>query len=450
MTYLGAAEQVGGWLLATAHRGADGWTWDRRPGVEQTGVDAGVGWGTAGPTLFFVEAYRTTGERRWLEAARAGTAWMGANLAPSVELADEDAGCGLFTGVGGWVVALDALADATGEAQDRDQARTVLAAIAAHATTVPAGVHWHELTEVLWGTAGIGCLMLSHGPPLLGAQAVDLAVGAGDWLIDQAEEAPSGLCWSLGHTYELEHPGDLRRFPNFAHGAAGIAFFLTRLYQETGERRFLDAGLAAVEWIMTTVRSGDDTCAAYHHTHGGTEEFTLGWCHGPPGLGGMFRQLEIATGEGVWRTWLRRTARADAISGIPERRSPGFWDNVARCCGSAGVAEFFLDLHHLGGRRDDLVFARTMVDDLLVRAIIDRSGMRWSNVEHRAAEPHLPPETTYLQGAPGIGSTLLRLHRHLAGDPWVVRWPHAPTWDGAGRQQPEGFPAGSIHPRWTR
>ena len=38
------------------------------------------------------------------------------------------------------------------------------------------------------------------------------------------------------------------------------------------------------------------------------------------------------------------------------------------------------------------------------------------------------------QGAPGIGSTLLRLHRHLAGDPWTVRWPHAPDWTA-----PEGW-----------
>jgi len=46
----------------------------------------------------------------------------------------------------------------------------------------------------------------------------------------------------------------------------------------------------------------------------------------------------------------------------------------------------------------------------------------------RIAEPDLPPETGYLQGAPGIGSTLLRLHRHLAGNEWTVPWPHAPAW----------------------
>src|SRR5579872_887668 len=113
---------------------------------------------------------------------------------------------------------------------------------------------------------------------------------------------------------------------------------------------------------------------------------------------------------------------------VPE---PGFWDNVARCCGSAGVAEFFVDLHQLEHDDGDLAFAVTLVDDILDRAIVDGGGMRWSNHECRSLEPALPPETTYLQGAPGIGSTLLRMHRHLAGDPWTVRWPHAPDWTAA-------------------
>lgn len=92
------------------------------------------------------------------------------------------------------------------------------------------------------------------------------------------------------------------------------------------------------------------------------------------------------------------------------------------------MAEFFLDLHDLDRDPGDLAFAVTLVDDILDRAILDTNGMRWSNHEFRSPEPDLPPETTYLQGAPGIGSTLLRLHRHLAGDPWTVRWPHAPAW----------------------
>jgi hypothetical protein len=180
---------------------------------------------------------------------------------------------------------------------------------------------------------------------------------------------------------------------------------------------------------MSTVRTDDDTCAAYQYDPGGTDLYPLGWCHGPVGLGWLFRQLEISTGSDEWRVWLRRAARTDRISGIPERRHPGFWDNVGRCCGSASVAEFFLDLHRLEGRPDDLEFARILLDDILVRATVDGSGMRWSNYEHRAAEPDLPPETTYLQGASGIASTIMRLHRLTHGDTWTVRWPYAPVWD---------------------
>jgi lantibiotic modifying enzyme len=325
-------------------------------------------------------------------------------------------------------VVLDELAAAAGDEQARDLAGRVLDAVAAGATAAGDGVHWHDLTEILWGTAGVGCLMLTLGQDYLGPAALELAVRAGDWLLSQAEQAPPGIRWSLGRGYQARRPGHVRRFPNFAHGTAGIGFFLARLAQATGEPRFLDASLAGTEWIMTTVRTGNDTCAAYHHDPDGTELFTLGWCHGPPGLGWLFRQLELTTGSADWRGWVRRAARADLTSGIPERREPGFWDNVARCCGSAGVAEFFLDLHRLEGQPADLAFAVTLVDDLLERSISDRSGMRWSNHEFRLPEPDLPPETTYMQGAAGIGSTLLRLHRHLASDPWTVRWPHAPDW----------------------
>jgi lantibiotic modifying enzyme len=425
MTYLEAAERAGDWLVSTAERGSDGWCWPTQPGVSAE-VVPGVGWGTAAPVLFFVEAFRTTGDERWLAAAQQGRRWMENHLDAS---ADEEAGCGLFTGIGGWAVVLDEMAEVAGDEESRQLAGRVLETVAARASADGDLVHWHDLTEILWGTAGVGCLLLALGPGYLGPRALDLAVRAGDWLLGQAEQAPAGIRWSLGRAHEAERPDDKRRFPNFAHGAAGIGFFLARLAQVTGERRFLAGSLAATEWIMTTVRTDDDTCAAFHHEPGGTELFTLGWCHGPPGLGSLFRQLELTTGEAQWRSWLRRAARADLTSGIPARKYPGFWDNVARCCGSAGVAEFFLDLHRLEGQPADLAFAVTLADDLLDRAIGDEAGMRWSNYEYRKAEPDLPPETTYMQGAPGIGSTLLRLHRHLAGDPWTVRWPHAPGWE---------------------
>ena len=282
--------------------------------------------------LFFVEAFGTTGEERWLAAARAGTRWMEHHLGPAAE---EWAGCGLLTGVGGWAVVLDELAAAGRDTRARALAGRVLETVAARASRTGDGVHWHDLTQMVWGTAGIGGLMLTLGPNYLGPDCPGPGRRRRGLAAGQASRG-GGIRWSLGRAWEAEHPQDRRRFPNFAHGAAGIGFFLARLAQVTGEQRFAEASLAAAGWIMTTIRTDDDTCAAFHHDPGGTELFTLGWCHGPPGLGWLFRQLELTTGTASWRTWLRRAARADLLSGIPARREPGFWDNMARCCGWAG------------------------------------------------------------------------------------------------------------------
>ena len=43
----------------------------------------------------------------------------------------------------------------------------------------------------------------------------------------------------------------------------------------------------------------------------------------------------------VFRT--RRAAASVLKAGVPKKRTPGFWNNVGICCGSAGVADFFLD-----------------------------------------------------------------------------------------------------------
>jgi lantibiotic modifying enzyme len=396
-----------------------------RPTVSTAGEN-GLWGGMAGPTMFFVEAYRTTGEAKWLEAASQGARWMDHHLDRA---AAGWAGFGLFTGVGGWALVLDELAGSSGDEEFAKQSGRAIGTVLDAAELHGAAANWHGLSEILWGTAGIGCLLLTVGRDRVGDRALDFATQAGDWLLGYAEEAPTGIRWGLGPAYDQAFPERANtRFPNFAHGAAGIAFFLARLRHETDETRFLDAARSGMDWVLSTARTEDDTCAAFHDEPDGTDLYTLGWCHGPPRLAWTFRQLELCTGDTEWRTWIRRAARADRLSGIPEQREPGFWDNVCRCCGSAGVAEFFLDLHRLESRDEDLAFARIMMDDVLDRAIVDESGMRWSNYEFQSPEPNLPPETMYMQGAAGVGSTLLRMHRHLSGDKWIVRWPHAPAW----------------------
>jgi len=197
----------------------------------------------------------------------------------------------------------------------------------------------------------------------------------------------------------------------------------------SGERRFLDAGLAATAWIMTTVKTEGDTCAAFQYEPDGTERFPLGWC---PRAAGARLALpparahdclkpngEAGYGGGPSRPD-ERNPRAQG-TGILGQRRQGAADLLASQSSSSTCT-----VSRVTPTTSPSPYALSTI--FLERTISDTTGMRWSNYEHRVVEAEPGPRNHLPAGAPGIGSTLLRLHRHLAGDPWTVRWPHAPSW----------------------
>ena len=78
----------------------------------------------------------------------------------------------------------------------------------------------------------------------------------------------------------------------------------------------------------------------------------------------------------------------------------------------------FLDSWHRAGDDRDLEFALHLADTLVERAILDGPHAYWRFLEHRAAEPLLPPGTGWMQGAAGIAAFLFRASRIVqGGDP---------------------------------
>ena len=65
------------------------------------------------------------------------------------------------------------------------------------------------------------------------------------------------------------------------------------------------------------------------------------------------------------------------------------------------------------GRDEDAAFAITLADALVDRAIGDDEHAFWRFIEHRNAEPLLPPGPGWMQGAAGIAAYLFRLARVL-------------------------------------
>jgi hypothetical protein len=113
-------------------------------------------------------------------------------------------------------------------------------------------------------------------------------------------------------------------------------------------------------------------------------------------------------------------------SGIPDKQTPGFWNNVSQCCGSAGVAEFFLDLYRVFRERAYLDFSKRMAAQLLSKATRDASGMRWVQAEHRVRPELLVAQTGYMQGAAGVGMLLLHLDGFDRGRKAAITFPDSP------------------------
>jgi lantibiotic modifying enzyme len=240
---------------------------------------------------------------------------------------------------------------------------------------------------------------------------MDLAVRAGRRLVELGIPQRDGLKWAMDPDYP-------RLMPNFSHGTAGIAYFLARLHAETGDDSFLEAALAGARYLLEV---SDERGLVFHHEPDGENLFYLGWCHGPAGTSRLYFQLWQTTGDEKWIEAVRCQARAVVESGIPGQRTHGFWNNVGVCCGSAGVAAFFLELHGATGEEDCLHFARRLTGDLLARGTRDESGLRWIQAEHRVRPELLVAQTGYMQGAAGIGMWLLHLDAFEQGrDPLVV------------------------------
>ena len=368
--------------------------------------------GSPGVVLFLLELYAATGEAAYLDDARRGAD----DLMTKVQSEPQ---AGLYEGVAGIGFTLGETWRATKDDKYRRAALAAVRTLQERAKPVGKGVQWSNTTDVISGSAGVGLFLLYADGTLDAPGAAELATRAGDRLLDLGEPSNDGTRWTM-------EPGAPRVMPNFSHGTAGIAYFLATLFKTTHQARFLDGAYAGARYLRAIAKTDGDVCLIFHDQPDNPGLFYLGWCHGPAGTARLFYQLYTITNDPKWLTWLNMSANGILKSGIPEQRTPGFWNNVSQCCGNAGVAQFFLDLYAVTKDRRYLDFATRMTADLLARATRDSAGTRWVQAENRTQPDVLVAQTGYMQGAAGIGTWLLHLDAALHNRAPFVRFPDSP------------------------
>ncbi len=379
-----------------------------------------------GVVLFHLELCHATGDRSWLDEAKGGAREIIAQLSAMDAAAD----CGLYTGLGGAAFVLEETYRASGEGLFRDAAIRAIASIRAKARRVGNGVAWSgesATNDIISGSAGIGLLLLWAERRITEPENRALAIAAGHRLVEVGRQANGGVKWAI-------EPESTRLYPNFSHGTAGVAYFLAALHRATGERAFLDAALAGAKYLEAVANTDQGGFKVFHHEPGGEDLYYLSWCHGPAGTSRLFYELARTTGDKRWMASMQRSARAIGASGIPEQRTPGFWNNISQCCGNAGVGEYFLTLNRILPDPEYGEMIRRVRDDTLRRATTvamdgpaGSRGIKWIQAENRIQPDMVVAQTGFMQGAAGVGTFFL--HLDAATDrraPHPIQWPDSP------------------------
>jgi lantibiotic modifying enzyme len=388
--------------------------------------------GDSGIVLLWLELHEASRESRWLQAAAAagdeilryvgGVDWL--SVSPS-------------RGWPSYAFVLGELARATGRDDFRVAAGACLDRLVAQSEPLGSGIGWvepapfaditgfsdrREIFDQSVGAAGAGLVLLYAHRQGLHSRALEWATATAERLLEVAESDPAGLRWKLMADMPFAFTA-----PNFAHGGAGVAYFLAELYRLTGDPRLLEAALSGARYVLSKATPQGDGFLVCHTEEARNPLFYLGACHGPPGTGRLFLALNEITGDPAWLDHARGMVLGLQHLGAPETRSKGFWRNHGQCCGDAGVGEFALLMGRRTGETGYVDLARRCADEILRQSELKDGARRWVQAEHRDRPEFLEAQTGYMQGAAGIASFLLHLDTTLAGQPVKIALPDWPT-----------------------
>lgn len=185
--------------------------------------------------------------------------------------------------------------------------------------------------DVTHGSAGIGITLLHFYDATGDGAHLARSVQAADLVLAGASPEGDGLVWP--RVVNQEERGKEVLY-GFAHGNAGIAYFLLAAFGATGERRFLAAAQAAAQPLLGAAEF-EGGCAYWPFGPGRSSRWPH-WCSGSSGVGTTLLRMFVVTGEERYRVLAEAAARAV----VRDR-----WQRaLGQCHGLAGNGEFLLDM----------------------------------------------------------------------------------------------------------
>ncbi len=284
------------------------------------------------------------------------------------------------SGLGGLVYALVKIGDFLGEPSPLEIARRIALQL------TPERIAGDEKFDLYDGAAGAILGLLSLYRATADPAILDLAARCGGHLLSRRSLDDAGrLAWrTLG--------GNI--ISGMAHGTAGLAYSLIRLFEATGQPEFQDAAVEAIAVERTLFSPEAGNWRAFGSPPE-RPEFWVSFCHGAPGIGlarlGGLTGFDTADIRAEIEMALQTTLLVE----------PNGVDFL--CCGNFGRNEFILEAGLRLHRLELIATAANQAVEALKRR--EKTG------NFRLFET-LPPTIRhpgFFQGTAGIGYTLLRL-----------------------------------------
>ena len=194
---------------------------------------------------------------------------------------------------------------------------------------------WPDLTH---GAAGQGVAVFACAS-LLGNQALNtLAHRCADYLFetqlnDGSWRIPDGVPGISGEI-----------LTGFAHGVAGIIYFLSEYGHHFPSSRTTRAVEAGAEWLVSQAIEEQTSEGLSWHYSDVNQICWKWWCHGAPGIALAFLKLFERSGKPKYADIARRAL----LCHPPELRYP----NLSVCHGLSGLGEIYIEAARLLGERE--------------------------------------------------------------------------------------------------
>lgn len=382
--------------------------------------------GVAGKVLFFLDLYKASEDKRYLDEALAGCDYIKNHLPSSIEesLAIRNSSS-LYGDIPGSLFVLVEAQKLLGENQWSESIEQGLNLLDSMSQNDD-GRYWNQFNDILVGSAGTGLFLLYLHRETGNDRPLEMAIEAAEVLVERVVSNNDSLYWYLNQDSNFN-------LPNFSHGAAGTGYFFVSLYEITGDNRYMDMALKAARYLdLIAWKPNNSFLLPYGFPDIGWErEYDIGWAHGPAGTARFFHKLWQVTGDQKWRDVVMACSKGIQYSGLPGPPRDKFGTTpfpMDMRFGSGGVIEFQMNLLKNDYLEDSDPYLRHLMDSLDSRAII-ADGSRYWEIERYGfmggEKGSLVTFTGYFYGAAGLGR-LYTLKYYLETEQDWIRLPDDP------------------------